>query len=398
MPISALKPYEKNPILMALSGGLDSTVLLHAAASLWPKNKIRAIHIHHGLYADADSWQRHCEQLCEGLNVALITVRLEDKPEAGESIEAWAREARYRVFESHLQVDECLLTAHHQQDQAETVLLNLIRGSGPQGLAAMPTSRPLGQGILVRPFLGLSRETLKAYAEQHQLTWVEDPSNENTDFDRNFLRQAVLPLLKTRWPSIEASLTRSAEYAAESTALLATLLNPKLENLRGTQPGTLSIQGLLALDAPQQKALIRQWLSEQGFPLPPYKKLQEILGSVMKAGQDRNPEVTWGQVSIRRYRDDLFVLNLEHTLPLTDYTFEWDGRSELILPHGAGVLTPALLTALGLPPSIYTIIFESVEGKPNKQWFQTQGIPPWQRARLPRLISEGELKGVITPA
>ena len=214
-------------VLIAYSGGLDSHVLLHLCASLraiQPQIVLRAIHIDHGLQAVSAQWVMHCQTVCAALNIPFICEALHLKVQTGESVEAVAREARYAVFSQYLRAGEMLLTAHHQDDQAETVLLHLLRGSGVDGLAAMPEIRPLAQGYLGRPLLALSRAELVTYAQQNQLNYITDPSNADNRFDRNFLRQQIIPLLQQRWVAVNKTLARAARLQGETRQLLAQTL------------------------------------------------------------------------------------------------------------------------------------------------------------------------------
>lgn len=322
------------PILVAYSGGIDSTVLLHQLIHTYPPEQLRAIHINHGLYPEADDWQAHCERTCAIHGISIVCHQLTQRPKPGDSIEAWARTARYAIFEQHLKENEILMTAQHADDQAETVLLQLLRGSGPKGLSAMPKQKSFGKGLLIRPFLHLSKQDIIDYATLNQLTWVTDPSNKQTQFDRNFLRENILPSLKNRWPSVSDTLSRSARHCAEQEALLELLLKPLLADSAGSREGTLSIQALSQQNPLVQRALIRQWLNDKQFPMPGHKKFEKIFEDLIPARPDAQPVILWGGVCIRRYRDDLYALRLEDIKP---------------------------------------------SQKGTKKSFQAQGIPPWER-------------------
>ncbi|MDP5072134.1 MAG: tRNA lysidine(34) synthetase TilS, partial [Congregibacter sp.] len=212
-------------VCVAFSGGLDSTVLLHAAGRCFA-GRVTALHVNHGLQPGAQAWAEHCQTLCAQWKIALesVELQLDDRKrdatrdpgaERADGVEAAARVARYHWFESRLEPGDVLLMAHHQDDQAETLLLRLLRGAGPQGLAAMPVSRSLGRAELLRPFLELPRRDLQAYAAEHALRWIDDPSNQDLRFDRNYLRHAVIPQLEQRWPGYRATLSRSAKQLRE---------------------------------------------------------------------------------------------------------------------------------------------------------------------------------------
>ncbi|MDH1633527.1 tRNA lysidine(34) synthetase TilS [Pseudomonas mosselii] len=266
-----LSPWLNAPAwYVAFSGGLDSTVLLHQLADYTRNHStppLRAIHVHHGLQAAADAWPDHCRAVCAALGVELDVVPVQVAP--GASLEQSARNARYDAFEKRLGVGEVLFTGQHRDDQAETLLFRLLRGAGLRGLSAMPQQRPLGQGSLVRPLLGLSRQQLQTYADRHGLVWVDDPSNSDTAFARNFLRGEVFPMLRQRWPQAEANLARSAEHLGEALGLLDELATSDLANAcdNATLPwlglDSLSLAALTALSPGRQRNALQFWLSQR---------------------------------------------------------------------------------------------------------------------------------------
>ncbi|MEA3235259.1 tRNA lysidine(34) synthetase TilS [Pseudomonas mosselii] len=255
---------------VAFSGGLDSTVLLHQLADYTrnhPAPPLRAIHVHHGLQAAADAWPDHCRAVCAALGVELDVLPVQVAP--GASLEQAARNARYDAFEKRLGLGEVLFTGQHRDDQAETLLFRLLRGAGLRGLSAMPQQRPLGQGSLVRPLLGLSRQQLQTYADMHGLVWVDDPSNGDTAFARNFLRGEVFPILRQRWPQAEANLARSAEHLGEAMGLLDELAASDLAIACDNAPlpwlelDSLSLEVLAALSPARQRNALQFWLSQR---------------------------------------------------------------------------------------------------------------------------------------
>ncbi|MFK3773574.1 tRNA lysidine(34) synthetase TilS [Pseudomonas sp. NPDC089406] len=253
---------------IAFSGGLDSTVLLHLLADYRRTHHtppLRAIHVHHGLQAAADTWPQHCRAVCKALSVELDIVHVKVAP--GASLEQAARDARYGAFEKLLGPGEVLFTGQHRDDQAETLLFRLLRGAGLRGLAAMPEVRALGQGRLVRPLLKVARQHLQAYAEARGLVWVEDPSNADTGFARNFLRGEVLPLLHGRWPQAEGNLARAAEHLGEAQGLLDELAVTDLAAASGAEPwpwlglASLDLATLARLSPARQRNALQYWLS-----------------------------------------------------------------------------------------------------------------------------------------
>ncbi|MFK8330255.1 tRNA lysidine(34) synthetase TilS [Pseudomonas sp. BJa5] len=268
---SRLTPWLNAPAwCVALSGGLDSTVLLHLLAQLSHKRPlppIRAIHIHHGLQAAADAWPAHCQRLCDDLGVELRVIHVQVAP--GASLEQGAREARYGAFAKALLAGEVLLTGQHREDQAETLLFRLLRGAGLRGLGAMPGQRPLGQGVLVRPLLDVARRDVQAYAEEHGLAWIKDPSNSDTHYARNFLRHQVFPALLQRWPQAAQSLARSAEHLGEAQGLLDEVAREDLA--RATTSSRFDWLGLASLDLDvlrelspaRQRNALQYWLAQR---------------------------------------------------------------------------------------------------------------------------------------
>lgn len=253
---------------VAFSGGLDSSVLLHLLAELARREAVpalSAIHVQHGLQPVAAAWPEHCRQFCAALGIPLQVVAVQVVAQA--SVEQAARQARYAAFAEHLQPDAVLFSAQHRDDQAETLLFRLLRGAGVRGLAAMPEQRPLGRGTLLRPLLDCSRAELQGYAEAHGLSWIEDPSNADTRFSRNFLRQRVMPLLAERWPQASVALARSAAHLSEAEQLLGELARMDLQAARG-EPlfpwlalPSLELSLVTQLSDARQRNLLRHWLA-----------------------------------------------------------------------------------------------------------------------------------------
>jgi tRNA(Ile)-lysidine synthase len=390
---------------VAFSGGLDSTCLLSAAAAVARRlpGPLEAVHLDHGLHPDSPHWAEHCKGVCKALGVPLTVRRLSIRRAPGESLEAVAREARYAALAALLNPGELVLTAQHQDDQAETLLLALLRGSGIDGLAAMRPVSALGLGRLVRPLLEIPRAALVAYAREQGLTWVEDPSNASIAFDRNFLRHRVLPVLRERWPRASATLARSAAHSAEAADLIEAQAAGALTTLWGARPGALSIPALSRLDPALSRAALRLWLRRRGMPLPDTAHLRRILTEVLPARRDANPLVAWTGCEIRRYRGDLLALKPLPLRPING-ALSWDG-DVLVLPASLGTLTrnPSGPPTDGSAAEDGTRSLQvrfGVEGlwcrpgpldhrRPLKKLFQEAAIPSWLRPYVP-LVFAGE--------
>jgi tRNA(Ile)-lysidine synthase len=397
---AALAPARGARLWIAYSGGLDSHVLLHAAAGLRPRlgAELRAVHCHHGLQPAADAWVAHCEQVCAALGVALDVEYLRLAPAVGESLEAVARDARYAAFRALLSPGDCIATAHHRDDQAETLLLALLRGAGVHGLAAMPHSAVLGAGRLLRPLLDLPRAALVAYAAEHGLCWIDDPSNRDPVRDRNRLRTLIIPSLKARWPALDLTLARSAGHCAEAAALLDGFADELLAGLGGDAAGGLPAAGLLDLDAARRRLVLRRWLARQGFLSPPADRLRCIADELLPAAPDRQPLVAWAGCEVRRHRGHIYALAPLPPAPAAPVKV--GGAPELVLPGGLGELGWELAAAGAPRISVGFGVVGLRCARPHrpsatlKTLYQDAGVPAWLRPYVPLLLVDGQLAGV----
>ena len=394
---------EQRAFLVAYSGGLDSHVLLHLMGQIQDVD-VRAVHIDHGLQEVSPWWSRHCRDVAAELNIPLERRSLNLKVPEGESVEAYARQARYEAFREILKPNEILLTAHHQNDQAETLLIQLLRGAGGAGLSAMPMITSFASGQLFRPLLNTSRDDLEAYAEQYQLNFVEDAMNADLRFDRNFLRHEVLPILKARWPACHQTLSRAALLQAETQRLLESYVSQDLEFMVGRVEGTLSCELILQCQPERRRALIRQWVVNSGFRLPSSKKLQHIISDLFQASQDAMPLITWEGAELRRYKDDVYIMP-----PLSEHdiyqSFDWNAEQDLYIDSLSLTLESQYLDAWkGQSDQVgadFTVSFRqggevikpagSDKTIPLKQVFQEFMVPPWLRGRIPLLFLGDEL-------
>ncbi len=382
---------------VALSGGRDSVALLHAlAAARRLPAPLTALHIDHGLHPEAARWAEHCHRLCADLGVPLAYRRVAVHDTAGEGLEGAARSARYRAFSEHLAPGCCLVLAHHAEDQAETLLLRALRGGGLHGLSAMPPVRPLGRGRLARPLLAVSRASLTAYAQAHALAWVEDPANRDQRHDRVYLRRRVLPALTHRWPGAASEMAAGAAALQADRALLAEYLDADLAASRAGD-GRPAVAYLRGLSERRRHAVVRRWLEVSGCRPPPRRQLEAGVQALLEAGTDRNPELTWADGCIRRYRGHLHLLPSAAPEPEgPPGRWVWYGGQALALPTGTLMAdwSPGPGVAPGLAASGLAVCFraglETAAARRRAQrLFQGIGVPPWLRGARP-LLCHGE--------
>ncbi len=397
LPPSLLQAAAEVPVLVGFSGGLDSTVLLHLLASDAGQRQrgLRALHVHHGLQTAADEWAAHCGRVCATLEVPLQTIQVNVPTGSGSGMEAAARDARHGAFTDVLQSGEWLALAHHLDDQAETFLLRALRGSGVEGLAAMQPLRAFGNGQLWRPLLQTSRATLLDYARQHQLQWIDDPSNASNDYDRNFLRLQVMPLLAQRWPHAAGSFARSATLAGETATLLAGHDQLDLQAAR-SHDGGLSVSALKALPAPRRARVLRMWIKQLGFPRLPASGVRAIDQQLLEARCDLQPSFVWHGVQVTRWRDQLHAFVRPASWP-RGWQALWDGRLPLQLPDG-GHLQLQGAGAFDVTITVRARIGGERIQLPGrrhshslKQLLQESDLPPWKRPQLPLLCIADEV-------
>ena len=405
---ACLQAYCDTPrrFVLALSGGLDSRVLLHLMGQFvrqHPQHACIAVHVHHGLSPNADSWSESCQRWSdlEGIECRVEQVTLELGGRI--SVEQQAREQRYQALARHLGSGDILLTAQHADDQLETVLLALKRGSGPAGLAAMPEHNVFADGFHLRPLLTSTRQDIESYGRQHRLEWVEDESNRDVRYDRNFLRHQVTPLLVGRWPGIRKAVARSAALCGEQEALLQELLADKLRQAMHADR-SLVIAGLGSERTGKQ--LIRQWLAQFEVLMPSQAQLEQIWHTVVRAKPDANPQLCWSDVQIRRYQQRLYLVRQWPDISRWQQECRLDEPCQL--PPGLGSLTlrrePDGRLRLPMPGEVVTIRFapEAIEVKPVgrvgrrklKKLFQEYGIPSWNRRRTPLVFYGDQLAAV----
>lgn len=400
-------------LLLALSGGLDSTVLLHALAVLrtvFPLS-LRAVHIDHALHPDATAWGRACAQACAQLAVPFDVRQVTVSTVAADGLEAAARRARYAALSDLLMPGEILVTAHQRDDQAETVLLQLLRGTGVAGLAGIPARAAFGRGELVRPLLGFARAALETYGRSHGLVWIEDPSNADLRLRRNYLRTEIMPRLRSAWPEADRMLVRAAGHAAEAVELVDELADGDLAGCRARDATVhvreaLSVAQLTSLSPARQRNVLRRWLRQQGFLVPGAQQLEILLAQLGHTPRSQHACVRWPGAEVWRYRDQLVAL-APQALPDAALTATWDGQQPLHLPgigrlsaesvRGAGIAHQHLAAGLrvGLRQGGERLRLPGRSGhQALKKLLQAAAVPPWLRGRLPVFYAAGALVAV----
>ena len=393
---------------VALSGGVDSVVLLHLLDSLQKKHRftLNATHVHHGLSKNADKWAKFCEKLCRDLSVPLDAhyVKLPQKKSLG--IEGEARRLRYeKLLQSK---SDLIVLAHHEDDQAETFLLQLIRGAGVKGLSSMAhfdDSRRLW-----RPLLNTSRTEIESYAKKHQLKWIEDESNQNTDFDRNFIRSKVLPILKNRFSYVIKVISRSSAHLAEAQILLDDLARIDLKNYLKSinYKHKIQVNTLGKLSNTRAKNVLRYWLELNDQLMPSKDLLDELLRQTLTAKKDATIKIQLSKdYEIRRYKDEIYITRKDRK-DQKNYEIIWKGESEILLPNGTQ-LNFKKVKGKGINFKLLNdqkLIIRNRQGgeffKPDskrptkkiKQLLQESDLPPWERENLPMIFVGDDLASV----
>lgn len=397
-----------NAYCVAYSGGRDSHVLLHAAAECLrhrPEVRLRAVHIDHGLHPESAAWAAHCAAVAQQLGVALEVRRVAVEPD-GEGVEAAARTARYTVFAETIDAGEHVLLAQHAADQAETFLLQALRGSGPDGLASMPRKRTFGRGIMARPMIQCLPAALERYARTHELQWIEDPSNEDLSFDRNYLRRQIMPLIEARWPAAARTLGRSAMRSAAASHTLLGVAGEDLESVRLRGASELSVSELRALPRERAFNALRLWVRHADLRLPRLQDLSRVLDELVMARSDSVGLVSVRDYEFRRHGDRLYLL--PPFVEAKAFEHVWQAPfDDLAIPEIGAVLTRGACEYQGIRlPISEPVIVRSRRGgeliklgepafhKAVKKLLQEAGIPPWQRDRIPLLYVNERLIAV----
>jgi tRNA(Ile)-lysidine synthase len=398
-------------LLLGLSGGLDSCVLLHllVTAREHLSFHLQAVHVNHGISPQASQWAEFCAALCAGYAVPFTAKAVHVPRDSGLGIEAAARNARYQALRQH--AADALVLAHHRDDQAETLLLQLLRGSGVKGLAAMPavsaqTSPQISMHDrtltndrpILRPLLDVSRAELEAYARDHALQWVEDESNLDLAYDRNFLRHHVFPQMEQRFPAARTTLARSAAHFAEAAELMDEVAFK--DGALYVQDDALCIEGLRALSQARGRNLLRYWLSGHVAELPNTRRLHELYRQLLTSRPDAQLRVAVAGGAVRRYRDFAIFERETGAQPLY---LAWRGETELKLPHGVLSFQLAMGQGLAATKISQHLEIRSRTGgerfRPDakrptrslRHLMQEAGMPPWERTALPLIYASDRL-------
>jgi tRNA(Ile)-lysidine synthase len=381
-------------LCVAFSGGRDSTALLHALAAIRGSRALRALHVDHGLHPDSATWADACAALCDRLQVPLATVRVQVDAR-GEGPEAAARHARYAAFEQALGENEWLVTAHHREDQVETVLLKLLRGAGPHGLGGMRERRPLGRGQLWRPLLDTPRAALATYAQVAGLDGIEDPANRDPDMARSYLRQEILPLLQRHWPHAAQSLAHAARLQREQADFLDLHAEALLTTARGGD-GSLDAGAWVSAHPALRARTLELWLHGARLPAPTHAQRHELERQVREAAADRVPRVAWPGAEVRLWRGRLFAMAPLPAVPV-HWETAWRGET-LALPAGRLCWSGEVSTEAATPTLHVRLDVHGLRLKPFgdrhtralRDLFQKTGVPPWQRRFCPILYDSDD--------
>ena len=402
-----------NAYIVGSSGGADSTALLHALSQIQEQldAPVSAVHVNHGLHPEADQWQLQCEDFCHRYCIELSCLKIDLQNCSGKGLEAEARHLRYEAISALLNPTDCLLTAHHADDQAETLLLNLMRGSGVDGLTAMPESRALGVGFLQRPLLRFKNSALRDYLGENNIEWTEDPSNLHLNHDRNFVRHEVIPLLEQRWPEVSQRLLLTQVAMTDARQLLERLADNYLSQNLG-HASVLNITPRCSADPALFRLVIRRWMKQSGVPGIPVYKLGSFCDQVQQTGNDNKISVQWESCILRCYKNQLWLQTETKVLPCP--AVKWRrGQSEVDLDNDVGLLELRSGDLAKNQPEPDDSVFPegafSVGGRINteetvislgglhkslKNVFQSAGIPPWLRDSIPICTWDGEIVAV----
>ncbi len=401
--------FEGKHLTLAYSGGMDSHVLLHLLAQRVNDRKLqlKAIHIDHGMSPQSGEWSEHCADVCEKLAVPLIVERVSVRV-ADKGPENAAREARYRALAKHMSPNDVLVTAHHRDDQVETVLLHLVRGTGAHGLAGMAPLREFASGLHIRPLLEISHQKIADYARSRHLQWVIDASNEDTSLSRNYMRHEIVPKIRAHWPGAEKVIGRSAGHAAAAVELLEQIAAEDGQHCGLTGDSGLSLCACNALGDARLRNLLRYWVRQSGLALPATCHIDEVVRQIRKPSTTGHAIITWPGGACCRYRDTLSFFSRAANVEY-EYDITWNPAQPVVIaPLGIEV---SANSAVGQGLALTRVRNASLHlrnrhggeslrlpGRAHhhklKKLFQEEGVPPWERSKLPLLYVDGKLAAV----
>jgi tRNA(Ile)-lysidine synthase len=398
-----LIPDDVERVFVAYSGGLDSSVLLYLLVSKPRSFRIIPWHFNHGLQELAADMEKFCIEQARNYELEIRVDKL-DLENADSNIEAEARQQRYRLLEQHCRTGDVVLTAHHLDDQAETFLLNALRGSGSAGLRGIARQRRLGEALLLRPLLGISRNQLEQYAAANDIAWVNDPSNKSDRFDRNYMRNQVLPLVQKRWPRFQSSLSTCCELQSETQQLLDEIAQQDYLQMRNPVSSgfsTLDVAGLLKLSPGRCKNLLRYWITNAGLSMIPHARLQELMNQ-LHAQADALPEIAMPEYVIRLYDQRLFLVP-EDSVRQHSGVFEFDLNPDIeIIQYELVFTRQAVFEQIGMTDQGQSLSLRfRDQGQPDedrhrlKRLFQKHRVPPWERNAVAQVYLDGKLSGIL---
>ena len=395
-------------ICIAYSGGLDSHVLLHVLSQIKSELnvKLKALHVNHGFSEEATNWVSHCEITCQKLGVQIETMVIDQVCPVGESLEAWARDKRYELL-TKMSAKDVLVTAHHKEDQAETLLLQLNRGAGVRGLASMPIVKERAKTTHLRPLLAYDREQITQYANKEGLHWIEDESNNNKRFDRNYIRHEILPKLRERWPAIDSNYFRVSSLQAQASELLDDLARIDLVSLQTEHDKKLELKGLKLLSRSRRNNAVRYWLRSFNIQMPSASQMEQISINLIESSDSASPLIKLAGYELRRYRDWLYLVDELENIDFREHfnlelgtTLTLNDESQLQTNWGAEVGIKLGESVEGELQVRYRQGGERIHlpGKTHtqslKQLFQEAAVPPWIRERVPLFFIDTTLVGV----
>lgn len=378
-------------IWVAYSGGVDSHVLLHIAKQSFAN--VRAIHVNHNLQGADDQLQQHCTLICEQLNIPLHICKVSATPQTGQSPEDAARIARRNAWQQVLAPGDLLLLAHHADDQAETILFRLLRGAGAKGLSGMRQSSKLDQITLLRPLLNFTKAELIAYAKQHNLQWLQDPSNQDETIDRNYIRQQIMPMLQQRWPAAVQNINRAGEICADLVRCVAPQVIAKLQGM--LEDGALDLKSFNAQSKFWQQELLRAWLQQHAL-VPSAKQLSIIMQQVIAARIDAKPQLKLGNKIMRRSKNKLYILEAMPSSAVFEQS--WDLQQDLQLPDGRHLEAKQVFKdaqQIAYLSHQEVVVRTGTWGRKAKKIFQQHSIPPWERSQYPLVFANKRLVTIV---